>query len=393
MPMRIAGGVVVAPDGVREEDVVLDAPGEDVDARGRFVLPGGVDPHAHPLPDLRAATEAAARGGTTTVLAFTNPLEDETPTEAFVRARDELLPGAVVNVELHATIRSPDRLDRAELERLAAEGARAVKLYLAYPELDYLVSDRTLYETLRDATELSMLVKVHCESSGAIDALVEERLAAGDTGVRGFVASRPPLVEEEGVARTLAYAELANAPVYLVHLTSARSLDLVREARARGRRVWAEATTHHLVLDESRYDGDDAADFVVVPPLRSRADVEALWDGIADGTIDTIGSDHAQARYVPDAPPGDFRALAYGFFGIDARVPLVLSEGTRRGVPLERLADLLSWAPLRAFGHESRGAGLVVWDPQGRTTLARPFADVAVTGAIRDVFLGGRRVG
>jgi dihydropyrimidinase len=224
-----------------------------------------------------------------------------------------------------------------------------------------------------------MLVKVHCESSGAIDALVDEQLAAGNTGVAGFVASRPPLVEEEGVARTLAYAELARAPVYLVHLTTARSLELVREARARGQRVWAEVTTHHLLLDESRYDRPDAEELVVVPPLRPRTDVEALWDGIADGTVDTIGSDHSQVRYVPDAPPGDFRSLAYGFSGIGARVPVVLSEGVRRGVPLERLADLLAWASARAFG--GAADDLIVWDPEGTTTLSHPFVDVR--GSVR----------
>ena len=393
MPMRITGGLVVTREGTREADVVLDTGEEQLDARGCVVLPGGVDPHCHPLPDLRAASEAAARGGTTTLLAFTDPREDETATEAFVRARDELVPQSVVNVELHATIHQPDRLHRTELERLAAAGARAVKLYLAYPELGYLVSDRTLYETLRDATQLGMLVKVHCESSGAIDALVDEELAAGNTGVRGFVASRPALVEEEGVARTLAYAALANAPVYLVHLTTARSLELVREARVRGQRVWAEATTHHLRLDDSRYNGDDAAEYVVVPPLRSREDVEALWAGIVDGTIDTVGSDHSQVRYQPDAPPGDFRSLAYGFSGIGARVPVVLSEGTRRGVPLERLADLLAWTPARAFGHVTNEADVVVWDPAGRSTLAHPFADVSVAGAVRDVLVRGRRVG
>src|ERR671932_464745 len=237
---------------------------EGVDTRGCVVLPGGVDPHAHPLADIEAATAAA-----------------------------ELVPRAAVDVRLHPSIWEPERLDRAELERLRAAGARSVKLFTAFPELGMVADDRKLYETLRDAARLGMLVMVHCEVSGAIDALVDEALAAGRTGARVFAETRPPLVEEAQVERVLALARLADAPVYLVHLSTAGSLDLVRAARRRGQTVWAEACTHYLVLDDSRYDGDDAERFLVAPPLRSRSDVDALWEGVADGTVDTIGSDHA----------------------------------------------------------------------------------------------------
>ena len=407
--MRIFGGTVVADGCARSADVVVEggkitavaaaSAAGDVDARGCVVLPGGIDPHTHPLADLRAATFAAARGGTTTIATFTSPHPGETPAAAFVRARDEQVPHAIVNVALHAAVWEPDRLDRAQLEQLRAAGGRTVKLYLAYPELGMAVSDRTLYETLRDASRLGMLVLVHCESIGAIEALVDELLASGRIDVRAFVDSRPPLVEEEGVARALAFARLAAAPVYLVHLTSADSLELVRAARRRGQQVWAEVCTHHLVLDDSRYDGADAERFVVVPPLRARAHVEALWAAIADGTVDAIGSDHAQVKYQPEAPPGDFRSLPYGVFGIDVRVPLVLTEGTRRGIGRERLVELLAGGPARAFGLRGKGtiqrgadADVVLWDPEQRWTIEgeSPFSGIDVAGAVRRVFVGGR---
>jgi len=366
---------------------------EGLDTRGCVVLPGGVDPHAHPLADVAAATTAAARGGTTTVLAFTAPRPGEAPTAAFERARDELVPQAAVDVRLHPAIWEPDRLDVAELERLRTAGARSVKLFTAFPELGMVADDRKLYETLRDASRLGMLVMAHCEVTGAIDALVDESLAAGRTDARAFADTRPPLVEEAQVARVLDLARLADAPVYLVHLSTAGSLDLVRAARRRGQTVWAEACTHYLVLDESRYDGPDAERFLVAPPLRSRADVDALWEGVADGTIDTVGSDHAESQYKPDFPPGDFRSLPYGYRGIEVRLPVVLSEGARRGVRYERLADVLARNPARAFGVEPDDGDVVVWDPEPEWTIrdGSAFDGLAVTGRIRHVFR--RRVG
>lgn len=408
--MRIFGGLVVTEAGSREADVVvadgrivaIEPPtaGGELDARGCVVLPGGVDPHTHPLSDLAAASTAAGRGGTTTVLAFTAPLPGESPGAAWRRAEEEHLPQATVDVALHPAIWAPDQLTRADLEELGALGATSVKLYLAFPELGMMASDRTLYETLRASVELGLLVMVHCENGGAIEARVEEQLARAATGVGGFVAARPPGVEEEAVARTLALARLAEAPVYLVHLSSAGSLDLVREARSRGQTVVAEACAHHLLLDETCYERPDPGRWLVVPPLRPRLHVDALWEAVLDGTLDTIGSDHANTPYRPSFRGDDFRALPYGFPGVETRVPLVLSEGTRRGVPLERLASLLATTPARSFRREDTGAivpgaaaDLVVWDPSARWTVdASPYDGLDVTGRIRTVLRGGRAV-
>jgi len=346
------------------------------------LIPAGIDPHTHPLGDLRTAGEEARRGGTTTLFAFTAPRPGEPPAAAYIRARDELVPLTDVAVHLHPAIWEPDRLTRDDLVELAGLGARAVKLFLAYGELGMKASDRTLYETLRDATRLGMLVRVHCENGDAVDALVDEQLAAGHTGPKGFVASRPALVEEEAVERTLALARLADAPVYLVHLTTAESLELVRRARARGQVVWAEACTHHLLLDDTRYQGADAARYLIVPPLRARGDVDALWHAVEDGTIDAIGSDHATAAYVPQVDGDDFRSLPYGFGGVGLRVPLVLSEGTQRGVPVDDLCRLLSSGPARASGLDPT-VQRIEWDPAREWRVeGGPFDGLLVHGAL-----------
>src|SRR5262249_31140274 len=185
-----------------------------------------------------------------------------------------------------------------------------------------------------------------------------------------------------------------------------RSLELVREARSRGQIVWAEVCTHHLVLDESCYERADAERWLEAPPLRSTADVEALWAGVLDGTVDTIGSDHAQVPYRPPFDTDDFRSLPYGVAGIEERVPVVLSEGRRRGVSWERLASLLASGPASAFAVADKGviaegaaADVFVWRPgPGRPLQASDlyrredtaFEGVVLEGGFRAVVRGGR---
>jgi dihydropyrimidinase len=422
VPTRIAGGVVITPEGARTADVIVEgeriagiAPagkgaGRVVDAGGCVVLPGGVDPHTHLLADVGPATRSALHGGTTTALSFTAPQPGERPAEALARARDELLPAAAIDVGLHASIWEPERLGADDLVELTTLGATGVKLFLAYPELGMMASDQRLYETLRDASQMSLPVLVHCENGGAIEALVEEYVAAGRRETSCFAETRPPEVEEEAVHRTLALAALAGAPVYLVHLSTAGALALVRE-RAEGQAVVAESCTHHLALDDSVYAQPDAARFLVAPPLRPRTHVEALWEGVRDGTLDTVGSDHAQARFQPEArTPGDFTGIPYGLPGVEARLPLLLSLGRERGLPLERLVELACAGPAKAFGLYPRkgairpgsDADLVLWDPDAEWTIDSgilrdgledtPYAGMHVRGRVRTVFLRGEPV-
>jgi dihydropyrimidinase len=419
MVAHVVGGLVVTPDGVRGGDIdlkegriaALRPPGvagrDALDAHGCYVLPGGVDPHTHLLADIASAARSAAFGGTTTAISFTLPQEGESPAEAVVRARDELVPRAVVDVALHAYVSAPDRLTREDVEEAAALGVTGVKLFTAYPELGLQASDRTVYETMRAASRLGLPVLVHCENGGLIAALVDELLAAGRRDVRAFADSRPPETEVEAIARVLAIAELAGGRVYIVHISTAGGVDAIREARRRGVEVTAEACAHHLALDASVYDRPDPERYLTVPPLRPRENRESLWAAVRDGTLDTIGSDHAQARFQPEPQTDDFTGLAYGLAGVEARFPVVLSEGRARGVPLERLAELLATGPARAFGlYPSKGvvapgadADLVVWDPDAEWTVERssfgdgagdsPYEGLRIRGRIRHVIRRG----
>jgi len=420
MSVRIAGGMVVTGEGVRHADILVE--GELVldvsasrsraeaalDARGCYVLPGGVDPHTHLLTDITAATRSAAFGGTTTAISFTLPRPEESLAGAVERARDELVPLAAVDVALHAYVSEPDRLTPTDVNEVAALGVTGVKLFTAYRELGLQASDRTVYETMRAAARLGLPVLIHCENGGLIEALVRELVAAGGRDAACFARSRPPEAEVEAVSRVLGFAGLADARVYIVHLSTGGALKHVREARRRGVAVGAEACIHHLALDDSTYEGADAGRYLTVPPLRSPEHVEALWNAVGDGTLDAVGSDHSQRRYQPP-PSDDFTGLPYGLAGVEARLPLLLSLGLERGVSIERLVHLASAGPARAFGLYPRkgtiapgsDADLVVWDPADEWTIGRaslhdgletPYEGLRVHGRIRSVFLRGEPI-
>jgi dihydropyrimidinase len=431
----VTGGTVITPGGPARADLLIDGGtiaaigdeggtiaaigdhggpgGQRLDASGCYVLPGGVDPHCHLMPGVHAATSAAARGGTTTVLSFTGPAAGERDLDALLRNRGELEHGGTVtDIGLHAAIYDPEHIGRDDLAAVKRAGAAAIKIFLAYPELGIMCSTRRLYELMSAARELGLLVQVHCENAPLIDVLVDEAVAAGARGARVFADTRPPQVEEEAVARTLEVASLAGAACYLVHLSSAGSVDQVRLARRRGQRgVFAEVCTHHLLLDDTRYAGADAERYLVCPPLRDRGHVEALWEGLADGTIDTIGSDHCQVKSSTTGPLAEAgRRYTYGLAGVGPRLPLLLSAAAARGLPIERVARLAAENPARAFGHyPAKGAlapgsdaDIVIFDPDSDAVLPDDgfgdgtgdsvYAGLATRGRIRAVLLRGELI-
>jgi dihydropyrimidinase len=260
--------------------------------------------------------------------------------------------------------------------------------------------------------ELGLLMQVHCENGALIESLTEQAVRQGRRGPGAFASTRPPQVEEEAVARTLAAAELAGASSYLVHLSSSRALSQLRVARGRRRPpVFAEVCLHHLLLDERHHDASDAERYLVCPPLRGATEPEALWEAIADGTVDTVGSDHSQKRSLtPVELSLNGVGHGYGLAGVGPRLPLFLSEGHARGVPIRRLAELAATAPARIFGHHpAKGsiapgadADLVVWAPEGSSTVAvgtfddgtgdSVYAGREMHGHIRAVRASGRLI-
>jgi dihydropyrimidinase len=380
-----------------------------LDATGCLVLPGGVDPHCHIMADVAGATRAAALGGTTTLLSFTNPRPGEGPAECIRRHREELTgAAATVDVGLHAMLYQPDEVPG--LAALRDAGVSGIKVFLAYSELGIMWSARGLFELMAAAAQHGQIVQVHCEDGELIDGLAAAAVADGRTGVRVFAETRPPGAEAASVARVLETAHITGATSYLVHLSCAGALDQVRLARRRSSPpLHAEVCLHHLVLDDRCYLRDDAERYLVCPPLRPPGHQEALWQALADGTLDTVGSDHCQerSRTVGEFAP-DGRGYRYGIAGVGPRFPLLLSRGLARGLPVERLAEVACANPARAFGHYPRkgviapgsDADLLIWEPGAETVITTDTFDdrtgdsvyvgERLAGQVRDVLLGGR---
>jgi dihydropyrimidinase len=406
--LRIAGGRVVTREGVLDDADVLVEDGQVVavgqtsagaralDARGCYVLPGGFDPHAHVYEGLRDAPAAALRSGTTAVEAYAPPEPGERVEDACARWAAAAA-GSACRIEPLATVYEPGALDEASFAALAAQGVRGIKLFLAYRELGMDADDELLMRALLWGREYGVVPRLHCESAGAIHVLRERLRAAGDLGADAHPRSRPPLVEEEAIRRSLDLARLAAAPVYIVHVSTAGGVEAIGRARADGVDVIGETCPQYLLLDESVYRGAYAAMGVISPPLRSRAHVEAVWEGVLDGTLSAIGSDHSHRGSRPSSP---FDELVSGGPGVAARMPLMLNASLHDGrLPLELATSLLCGGRTVEPGLQ---ADLLVWDPEPAWTLtpetlgegldATVWDGTGVRGRPRAVLLDGEVV-
>ena len=373
--LRITGGRVVTHGGVLDgADVLIEdghvvAVGETVagarelDARGCYVLPGGVDRHTHVYEGLDTAPLAALRSGTTQLECYAAPEPGERVEDACARW-DALAAGAPLPIQPIACVYEPDDLDEASFAALAARGITAIKLFLAYRDLGLDADDDVLLRAFFWARAHGITLRLHCENAGAIHVLRERLRATGDLGIDAHPRSRPPLVEEEGIRRALDLARLAGAPAYIVHISTAGGVEAVRRARADGMDVIGETCPQYLLLDEGVYAGPNPSMGVISPPLRPRAHVEAVWEGVLDGTLTVIGSDHSHRGSRPQVA---FDQLISGGPGVAARMPLMLHAALHDArLPIALATSLLCGGRVVEAGAL---ADLVVWDPEPAWTL------------------------
>jgi len=440
----IRGGTVVTAEASRRADVLvrgetIEAVGEDVapagadhdveviDATGLLVLPGAIDVHTH----TRVASEAepdrffrdsvaAAFGGTTTFLAFNNPGTGSSP-----EAERSLLVGLR---EFRAATDGDSAIDYApslaisgrmeslldELPAIVAAGVPTAKAFMVF---DFRLDDRRLFEAMRVLGAHGGMLQVHCEDPAMVDAAVAAALAQGETAPRFHATTRSTEAEAVATQRVMGFARDADAPVHVVHLSCAAALGHVRDARASGVRAHAETCPHYLTLTSDRYDAPDpdvVAGSIISPPLRSPADRDALWAGLAAGDLDLVATDHVPDRLTvekAEAARGvPFDGISNGAPGIETLLAIAYSEGVAKGrLSIERLVDVLATTPARLFGLTRKGAieagrdaDLVLFDPAARRTITAvdlhhtsdytPYEGLSVTGAVRSVFVRGRPI-
>jgi dihydropyrimidinase len=415
MSLLIQNGLVVTADRRWQGDVrcrhgrvVELGPGleraageETIDASGQLVFPGGVDPHVHmELPvagtvsadDFESGTAAALAGGTTTVLDFVHPERGED----YVAALDARLAAAskaVTDHGLHLALTWWSDRSPSWMRRCVERGVPSFKVYLAYKDT-VGIDDGDFVRALAASRDAGGLVLVHAEHGEMVEHLREALAAAGRTGPEAHPRSRPSQLEGEATHRAATLAGTLGSALYVVHVTCREAVEAVAEAQRRGWPVRGETCPQYLVLDDSEYDrpGFEGAAFVIAPPLRPRDHHEALWRALADGTLESVGSDHCPfTREQKAIGRDDFRRIPGGAAGVEHRLALLYTAGVGAGrIGLERFVDLVSTRPAKIFGLYPRkgeiavgsDADLVVWDPQATATISaathRHRCDVSV---------------
>jgi dihydropyrimidinase len=363
---------------------------KELDATGAIVAPGGIDMHVHlsssepPEPDaadwvddFASGSAAAIAGGVTTIGNMTFPLAGQSLRQALERDLATAAGTAAVDYVLHPVLASPTPEALAELPLLAAQGHTSVKLFMTSGEFDARASE--MIAAVRIAGQNGMLTLIHCEDGALIRFICQQLLAAGRGSPADWADSRPDLAERAAVERAVAICEATGSPIYLVHLSSESALDSARRARARALPVFVETRPLYLYLTSGALREPDGAKYIGAPPLREPADLAAMWAGLADGSIDTLGSDHAPWTLRDKLDDSlDVTTARQGVADLETMLPMLFSAGVRTGrISLQRFISATSTNPARLFGLYPRkgtiavgsDADLVVLDPQLHRTV------------------------
>ena len=345
------------------------------------MLPGCVDLHTHlastatftPLDDFEHGTRAAIAGGVTTVCSM---VYQEGTLRAGIERGLRDAATSLSDFAFHVVVTDPSDEATAELPSLVRDGHTGLKIFMVAPRFEERITDYV--RVLRAAAAAGMLVAVHAEDHAVVARATAELHAAGRDGVRYFPESRPPEAEDVAIRSAAQLAAKTGASIYLVHLSSRVALAALAEAKARGLHVYGETRPLYLYLTRERFERPDAALWVGQPPLRERDDVDAMWDALRSGLLDTVGTDHYPHRRAAKLAPGlAFDRVPPGVANLETLLPMLYSEGVRRGrLTVERMVDVLATSPARIAGLRGKGeivvggdADIVIFDPDTTRTI------------------------
>jgi dihydropyrimidinase len=392
LDLVIRGGQVVTAEGrsfeaVGIEDGKIAQLGgimqgtHEIDASGLLLLPGGIDPHVHLsgfwADDFETGSEAALAGGITTIGTMLAPIEGRSLQHAIEQEIRIVEEQAIADVFLHSVIPHPPTGHIESMAQLVQAGTSSIKIFMAVPGFDRHVPGYV--ELLRAAGDSGALTMIHCEDQSIIDGRIEALVRSGQRTLDHYAESRPVSSEVVAVEQAIELCESTGAPIYIVHLSSERALDACRQARARGLPVYVEVRPIYLHLTQERYDGPDGPLHVAMPPLREPSDVQALWQGLSSGDVDTLGSDHSPLTRADKFDPShDVTAPRAGVAELQTMLPMLFSEGVHKGrITLERFVALTSTHAAQLFGLYPRkgtiavgsDADITLWDPSETKTV------------------------
>ena len=437
--LTIRGGRICNATGCIEGDIgVTDgriaaigtglAPGrEDIDARGRWVLPGGIDSHCHIeqlsgmglmcADDFYSGTVSAAFGGTTTVLSFAAQHRKDSIPQVLADYARRASEKAVIDYGFHLILTRPDEEALAvHLPQAIRDGITSLKVYMTYDLLK--LDDHALLDVMSTAGQEGAMVMVHAENHDMIRWIARRLLERGHTAPKFHGVSHDPLAEAEATNRAIQLSRLVDVPILIVHVAGAETVEVLRQARRLGAQVHAESCPQYLFLEASNIDlpGVEGAKFCCSPPPRDKASQEAVWAGLLDGTLSVYSSDHSPFRFdetgkLPKGAATTFKEMANGVPGIELRMPLLFSEGVMKGrMSIEQFVALTATNHAHMYGLAPRkgaiaigaDADIAIWNPQRVVDVSAamlhdnvgytPYEGMRLTGWPEDVFSRGRSV-
>jgi dihydropyrimidinase len=414
----------------RIETIGRDLPAghEEIDARGRLVMPGGIDSHLHiaqpfadgavMADDFESATRSAAFGGNTTVMPFALQQRGESLRQAVNAYHAKADGECYVDHSFHMIVSDPtETVLGQELPALARDGYTSFKIFMTYDDLK--LDDREILEVLAVARREGSFVMVHAENHDAIKYMTEQLEQAGRTGPRGHADSRPAVVEREATHRAISFAELIDVPLMVVHVSNREAMEQIRWAQQRGLKIFAETCPQYLMLTAEDLEGlkMEGEKYVCSPPPRDAASQQACWEGLQTHVFSVFSSDHCPFRYTGSGGKkrkGErtaFRWVPNGIPGVEVRLPILFSEGVGRGrIDLNRFVALTATNHARLYGLYPRkgtlavgsDADVAIWDPDREVTIRQenmhhgcdytPYEGVRVRGWPETTVLRGRPV-
>lgn len=399
---------------------------EIINAKGCYIMPGGIDTHTHfdldvgnliTADDFESGTKAAIIGGTTTILDHATQNKGESLKETLRKQHEKSDGVCYCDYGFHMGITDWNIKTSNEMEDMIKEGVTSFKMYMAYKG-KLQVDDGEIFKALKKSKKINALLCFHCENGDVIEELACEAKASGNKSPYYHAITRPVEVEREAITRLLNLAEIADVPVYIVHLSSKEGLLSILDAKKRGVKVYVETCPQYLLLDDSYYgekesDNFEGAKYVISPPLRKIYDQDALWNGISSREIITIGSDHCSFNYEGKKSLGieDFTKIPNGVPGVENRMGLIYTYGVLRGrISINEMVAITSTNAAKLFGiYPQKGtiaagsdADIIVWDPDFNSFISAekqtqnvdytPYEGFKQQGRVLHEFLRGNKV-